>query len=126
MVGGSLIYSSAAMLQISRMSGEELAIALEEELVPDVKALKQHLNQLHDLPPRFRQRLLLHGQCLEDTATLHSAMALELVVLAFIPNRSPDEVQEFTAAAEAGDLEKVRSLNKAEFRMPRSEKALKA
>ena len=53
------------------MSGEELTITLEEDLIPDVRALKQHLNQLQDLPPRFRQRLLLHGQCLEDTATLH-------------------------------------------------------
>ena len=116
MVGDSLIYSSTAMLRINRISGEELTVALEEASVPDVKALKQHLNQLQDLPPRFRQRLLLHGQCLEDTATLHSAMELELVLLAFIPNRSPDEVQEFTAAAGASDLEKARALTKAEFR----------
>ena len=95
---------------IRRVSGEELRITLEEDLVPDVRALKQHLNQLHGLAPRFRQRLLLHGRCLEDTATLHSAMELELVVLAIIPDRSTDEVQEFTAAAGAGHFDRVRGL----------------
>ena len=94
------------------MSGEELTITLEEDLIPDVRALKQHLNQLRGLPPRFRQRLLLHGQCLEDTATLHLAMDLELVVLAFIPNRSLDEVQEFLDAAGAGDSDKVRAFTR--------------
>ena len=103
------------------MSGEELTITLEEDLVHDVRELKQHLNQLHGLPPRFRQRLLLHGQCLEDTATLNSAMELEVVVLAFIPNRSPDKVQEFTAAADAGDFDKVRALNEAKLRTPHSQ-----
>ena len=98
---------------IRKVSGEELTIKLAEELVPDVTALKQHLNQLLGLPPRFRQRLLLHGQCLEDTAALHATMELELVVLAFIPNRSSDEVREFTAAAGAGDFDKVRALNEA-------------
>ena len=98
------------MLRISMMSGEELAIMLEEDLVPDVRALKQHLNRLHVVPPCFRQRLLLHGQCLEDAATLHPAMELELVLSAFIPNRPPHEVQEFTAAAGAGDFPKVRGL----------------
>ena len=110
------------MLRISRISGEQLTVALEEDLFPDVRALKQHLNQRQGLPPRFRQRLLLHGQCLEDTATLHSAMELELVVLAFIPNPTPDEVQEFTAAAGAGHVHKVHALNKeAQFRTPYSE-----
>ena len=103
------------MLRIRRVSGEELTTVLEEDLVPDVRALKRHLNQLHGLPPRFVQRLLLDGQCLEDAATLHSAMELELVVLAFIPNRSPDEVQEFTAAAGAGDFDKVRAFNEAKI-----------
>ena len=95
---------------IRRVSGEELTVTLKEDLLPDVGSLKQHLNRGHGLPPHFRQRLLLHGQCLEDTATLHSAMELELVILAFIPNRSPDEIQEFTTAADAGDFDKVRGL----------------
>ena len=58
------------------MSGEELTTVLEDDLLLDVRAFKQHLNHLRDLPPRLRQRLLLHGQCLEDTATLDSAMEL--------------------------------------------------
>ena len=99
------------MLQIRRLSGEELTIALEEDLVPDVTALKRRLNQLHGLPPRFGQRLLLHGTCLEDTATLHPGMELELVMLPFISNPSPDEVQEFIAAAGAGDFDQVRAEN---------------
>ena len=96
------------MLRIRRVSGEELTIALEEGLVPHVRALKRRLNQLYGLLPRFGQRLLLHGICLEDIATLHAGMELELVMLAFLPNPSRDEVQEFTAAACAGDLDKVR------------------
>ena len=103
------------MLRIRKVSGEELTIALEDDLVPDVRALKQHLNQRHGLPPRFRQRLSLHGQSLEDTATLHPGMELELVLLAFILNPSPDEVQEFTAGAGAGDFDKVRALNEIQF-----------
>ena len=57
------------MLRIRRVSGEELILALEdtksaleEDLIPDVRALKQHLNQLQDLSRRFRQRLLLNSQ----------------------------------------------------------------
>ena len=101
------------MVRINTISGEELTTALKEDLVPDVRALKQHLHQLHDLPPRFRQRLLLHGQCLEDSAALHPAMELQLVVLAFIPNPSLDEVQKFTAAAGANHHSKARALNEA-------------
>ena len=97
------------MLRIRKVSGEELAIALEEDVVFDVRALKQYLNQRHSVLPRFRQKLLLHGHCLEDSATLHPAMELELVMLAFIPNPSPDQVQEFTVAAGVGDLDKARA-----------------
>ena len=97
-----------------------MTIALEEGFVPDVKALKQHLSQLHDLPPRFRQRLLLNGKCLEDTFNVSSAMELELVVLPFITYPSPHEVQEFTAAARAGHFDKARALNKTQFRTPHS------
>ena len=97
-----------ANVRIRRVSGEELTTSLEEEdLILDVRALKRRLNQLYGLPPRFRQRLLLHGTCLEDSATLHPGMELELVMLPFISNPSPDEVQEFTAAAGAGDFAKV-------------------
>ena len=62
------------MLRIRRLSGEELTIAPEQDLLPDVRALKHHLHQRQGLPPRFRQRVFLYGQCLEDPATLHSDM----------------------------------------------------
>ena len=110
---------------IRRVSGEKLKITVEEDLVPDVRALKHHVIQLHGLPSRFRQRLLLHGQCLEDTAALHPGMELDLVLLAFIPNPSPDEVQEFTAAAGAGHLDKVRAFNKVKFRKAHSEQIMR-
>ena len=100
------------MVWIKKLSGQELTIATEEDLVPDVRALKRHLHRLYGLPPRFRQRLLLHGKCLEHTATLHPGMELELVIMAFIPNLSPDEVQQFTTAAGAGDVDKVRALTR--------------
>ena len=103
------------MLRIRRVSGEELTTALEEDLVPDVRALKRRLNQLYGLPPRFRQRLLLNGKCLEDTASLQAGMELQLVPLVFVPNPSPDKVQEFTAATRAGDFDKVRVSSDAKF-----------
>ena len=109
------------MLRISRMSGEELTIVLEEDLIPNVRALKQHLNLLQGLPPRFRQRLLFHGQCLEDTASLHPGMELELVLLAIPPKRWPLEVQEFTAAAGAGHIDKVLELNETRLRTSQRE-----
>ena len=106
------------MLGIRKVSGEELTIALEEDLLPDLRALKRRLNQVHGFPPRFRQRLLLHGKCLEDTATLQAGMELELVLLVFVPNPSPDEVHEFTAAARVGGFDKVRALGHVKFRSP--------
>ena len=96
-------------------------IKLEEDLVPDVRALKKHLNQLQDLPPRFRQRLLLNGQFLEDTFPVRAGMELELVVLSFITNRSPHEVQKFTAAAGAGHFHEARTLNKPPLRTRHAE-----
>ena len=90
---------------LRKISGEELTIALEEYLVPDARPVKPHLSQRQDFPPHFRQMLIFHGQCLEDSATLHSGMALEPVLLAFIPNPSPVEVQYFTAAAGAGHFD---------------------
>ena len=112
------------MLRIRKVSGEELTIALEEDLVPDVRALKRRLSLLYGLPPRFGQRLLLHGTVLEDTATLYSGMELELAMLPFISNVSPDEVQEFTAAAGAGDFDKVREENETNIRPPHREQTM--
>ena len=117
----SQINVSTAMLRITRISGAELTISLEEDLVPDVRALKIHLNQLHDLPPRFRQRLLRHGQCLEDSAILDPGMELVLVTLAFIPNPSAEEVQDLLASAAVGDADEVRALNDTQFSIPEGE-----
>ena len=105
-------FFSTAMLRIRKVSGEELIVAWEEDLVPDVRALKRHLHRLQDLPPRFRQRLLLNGQCLEDKFTVHAAMELELVVLPLITKLSSHAVQEFKAAA-FGHFNKARALSKA-------------
>ena len=90
------------MLRIRKVSGKELTATLEEDLVPDVRALKPRLSQLYGLPPRFGQRLLLHGKCLDDGA---GARHVDLH-----PYSSPDEVQPFTAAAHAGNFDKVRAL----------------
>eukprot|EP00439_Symbiodinium_sp_Y106_P014566 s7629_g2.t1 len=59
------------MLRVRMISGEEVAsIPLEEfrEEPCDVKSLKRRLSQLNELPPRFRQRLLLQGEPLEETS----------------------------------------------------------
>ena len=70
------------MLCVQMISGKEVAkVPLCQEL--SVKALKQHLHRLHDLPPRFRQRLLLNGQCLEDADKIDSPMVLELMLLSY-------------------------------------------
>ena len=51
-------------------------------------------------------------------------MDLELVVLAFITNPSPDDVQIFTAAAAAGHFDKVRRLNGAQLNKARTEQIM--
>ena len=61
------LFHLAKMLHINMLSGEELAkIPVEDS--HDVRSLKQRLSQLVGLPPRFRRRLLLHGETLADTA----------------------------------------------------------
>ena len=60
------------------LSGEELT-SLPVEEVSDVRELKRLLNRSHGQPPRFRQRLLLHGANLDDTARLDAADELGLV-----------------------------------------------
>ena len=74
------------MLQLWTLSGELVTgIPVEElETLSDVTGLKQRLNQLHGVAPRFRQRILFRGDCLEDTVSLHSATGdLHLVLLPF-------------------------------------------
>ena len=82
-----------------------LTAALAGDLVPNEGALKQHLHQQHGLVPRLRQRLLLTGQCLEDT----------VAVLAFDANTSPEPGLKFTTAAGAGHFDKACRLGKADF-----------
>ena len=78
------------MLHIRMLSGEEVASIPVGELT-DVKELKRHLHQLHSYPPRFRQRLLLGGNPMDDSAKLDSPMDLDLVsasILRWIPDAS--------------------------------------
>ena len=62
------------MLRGGMCSGELATSILAEELeeLCDIRGLKQRLSLLHGLVPRFRQRLLLHGEILEETVELHS------------------------------------------------------
>ncbi|CAE7747451.1 CFBP1 [Symbiodinium sp. KB8] len=89
------------------LSGEALTSIPVEEL-HDVRALKQCLNQLHGLPPRFRQRVFLRGELLEDTTKLDSPMDLDLVVLAFA-DVSQSDVDDLILHAEEGIMAEVES-----------------
>ena len=64
------------MLRVRMLSGAEVTSVPLEEL-SDVRCLKQRLTHLHGFPPRFRQRLLLHGANLEDAAELDCPMSLD-------------------------------------------------
>ncbi|CAE7665293.1 ANKRD17, partial [Symbiodinium necroappetens] len=100
------------MLRVRMISGEEVASILLEKFREepcDVKSLKRRLSQLKDMPPRFRQRLLLRGQTFEDTANLDSAMDLELVLMPF-PDVSEAQVNDLAAAAEQGFVNEVESM----------------
>ena len=87
------------MLRVLQMSGEEVAAAPAEEL-SDVKALKQRLQQQHGMPPRFRQRLLLHDTqaILDEDAELEGGMTLQLLLLNY-HEPSQAEADELTEAA---------------------------
>ena len=98
------------MLRIRVLSGEALTSIPVEE-VHDVRGLKQCLNQQHGLPSRFRQRVLLHGEILEETAKLDSPMDLDLVVLAFA-DVSQWEVDELSFHAAGGMMAEVARLDK--------------
>ena len=89
------------------LSGEAVTSIPVEE-VQDVKGLKQRLNQLHGLPPRFRQRILFHGETLEDTVMLNSPMNLDLVLLTFA-DVSQRQVEDLAYAAEQGSVSEVGS-----------------
>eukprot|EP00439_Symbiodinium_sp_Y106_P001685 s1510_g1.t1 len=90
---------------------EMVAFIPEEELeeLSDVKSLKQHLNQVHSVAPRFRQRLFRHGESLKETAMLDSAVDLYLVVLPFT-DVSQSQVENLVAAALSGSTTEVESM----------------
>ena len=95
------------MLQIRMLSGEAVT-SIPVEDVQDVKGLKRHLNRLHCLPPRFRQRILFRGETLKDTVRLDSAMNLDLVLLTFA-DVSQQQVEDLADAAEQGSVSEVGS-----------------
>ncbi|CAE6940098.1 Kidins220, partial [Symbiodinium sp. CCMP2456] len=90
------------MLQVSMLSGETVT-SIPVGKIDDVKGLKQHLTQLHGFPPRFRQRVFLHGELLEEAVKLDSPMTLDLVLLAFA-GVSEKQVEELAAAAQQGSI----------------------
>ena len=67
------------MLRVRMLSGEEVA-SLPVAEVSNVRNLKRRLHQLHGLPPRFRQRLLLQGANLDDDDIFDSPLDLDLVL----------------------------------------------
>ena len=101
------IHRCAKMLQLRMLSGETVACIPVEE-IHDVKALKQRLTQMHGMPPRFRQRVLLHGENLEDDVALDGPMSLDLALLGFA-DVSQQQVDELAAAALHGSISEVGS-----------------
>ena len=94
------------MLRITGLSGDPVTMVPVEK-VTDVRSLKQHLHQRHGCPPRFRQRLFLHGKTLEDSVELESSMDLDLVLLSFA-DVSQAQADDLAAAAKQGRLAEVR------------------
>ena len=95
------------MLHVCQFSGQALAVVPIED-VSDVRTLKQHLQSLCGLP-RFRQRLLCDGTCLDDHVSLPSPMHLQHVALPF-SSVSQKEIDELKAAADCGDLAQVEAI----------------
>ncbi|CAE7943955.1 ANKRD50, partial [Symbiodinium sp. KB8] len=73
-------HAASAPRVLSVLSGEVVANLPVEELT-DVRNLKLLLHRLHGFPTRFRQRLLLGGNPMADSAKLEKSMDLELVLL---------------------------------------------
>ena len=95
------------MLRIRMLSGAVLtSIAVEE--VQDARSVKLHLHQMHGCPPRFRQRLFLHGEMLEDHVRLDNSMDLDLVLLTFVES-SQERVDDLGSAAGDGRQPEVRN-----------------
>ena len=110
------------MLRIRMLSGDEVVDIPVREL-SDVKSLKKRLQQVHGLPPRFRQRISSRGSILEDTAKLDSSMDLELVLLpcSVASQAQADELVTATHSASEADLPKpCRFKGPLAFNSPRS------
>ena len=96
---------SPTMLCVRLLSGEASTVPLGDDLdLSDVKGLKQHLHQLHGMPLRFRQRLLLHGQILDDEAKLDLSVELELILLSYC---LAPETEKLLSAASTGSVAEV-------------------
>ena len=92
------------MLHVRMLSGQEVASVPVAE-VSNVRALKQQLNLVQGMPPRFRQRLLFGGAALDDSAHLNSPMDLELVLLAYTVASETQAKQLLAAAANGSTSE---------------------
>ena len=79
------------------------------EQLSNARALKQELSRLHGLPTRFRQRLLLDGNPLDDSAQLVSPAELELVLLSY-SMASRMQAEELAAASTNGSATEALSL----------------
>ena len=96
------------MLRIRMLSGEEVASVPVDQL-SNARALKQQLNRMHALPTRFRQRLFLDGNPLDDSALLASPMELELLLLSY-SMASQTYAEELVTASQNGSATEVWSL----------------
>ena len=95
------------MLRVWTLSGENIKFPVEE--LEDVKTLKRLLHDLHQFPPRFRQRILIEGRNLDDSAKLDSSVDAS-VVLQALHKPSQSEADNLAAAAESGSLSKVEAI----------------
>ena len=102
--------SPGEMLQVRIICGEAVAGIPAEELgkLSDIRGLKTCLIELHGLVPRFRQRLLVHGEILEKTTMLHSPMHLHLLFVLPFADVCQSQVHALAAAAECGSNAKSR------------------
>ena len=96
------------LLRIRMLSGEEVSMPVEE--VSCVREAKRRLHHVHGLPPRFRQRLILHGTNLDDADELCAPLDLHLVLQAFA-DTSQAQANDLVAAARDGSVDKAGVLN---------------
>jgi len=100
------------MLRISYMSGEEVASFTAEEVCQIeqtsfnmVEGVKQRLEVIVG-QPRFRQKLLHDGMALESNVSLDTPLALQLIIMSFVP-ASNEMIQELSDACAWSAVEVV-------------------